>query len=55
MDEEKETMRKILASIPDELAEWLDEYVRRKFEGIRGGKSIAVRDALQLLREKDER
>ena len=55
MSGNNEPMKKILASIPDDLAEWLDEYVSRKYQGIRGGKSIAVKEAISLLREQERK
>ena len=53
MRHNKDDVKKILTSIPDDLAEWLDGYVKRKYHGIRGGKSMAVTEAVRLLREKE--
>lgn len=54
MSDRDTDMRKVLASIPDELYEWLDKHVKEKYKGIRGGKSMAVTNALELLREKEK-
>ena len=49
-----ENVRKLFVSIPDELAEWLDKYIVKKYHGVRGGKSLTVIDALNLLRDREE-
>lgn len=40
-------MKKLTVSIPDELDRKLREYVKEKYNGIKGGLSIVAKEALE--------
>ena len=48
-------MRKLTVSIPDDLDELLRKYVDDHYEGIKGGLSIVVKNAIRDFLEKERR
>ncbi len=49
----EDDMRKLTVSIPDDLDELLRKFVEKNYEGIKGGLSIVVKNALREFLEKE--